>query len=111
MSMPLISTWIVPSPPEGLEALHADGRLASLADLALLARQARLRRRARAAAALRMPMTLDGAEFIRPFFRHVLPSGFHRIRHSGLFAATVRARNIERARQARRLGNEHPGRR
>ena len=29
---------------------------------------------------------------------HVLPSGFHRIRHYGLFAGTVRARNIERAR-------------
>jgi len=29
----------------------------------------------------------------------VLPSGFHRIRHYGLFAGTVRARNIERARQ------------
>jgi len=30
----------------------------------------------------------------------VLPSGFHRIRHYGLFAGTVRARNIERVRQA-----------
>ena len=30
---------------------------------------------------------------------HVLPSGFHRIRHYGLFAGTVRARNIERVRQ------------
>jgi len=45
-------------------------------------------------------MTLDAAEFIRRFLLHVLPSGFHRIRHYGLFAGTVRARNIERARQA-----------
>ncbi len=45
-------------------------------------------------------MTLDAAEFIRRFLLHVLPSGFHRIRHYGLFAGTVRAANIERARQA-----------
>jgi hypothetical protein len=30
----------------------------------------------------------------------VLPSSFHRIRHYGLFGGTVRADNIERARQA-----------
>jgi hypothetical protein len=45
-------------------------------------------------------MTLDAAEFIRRFLLHMLPSGFHRIRHYGLFAGTVRARNIERVRQA-----------
>ena len=45
-------------------------------------------------------MTLDTAEFIRRFLLHVLPSGFHRIRHYGLFAGTCRARNIERVRQA-----------
>jgi hypothetical protein len=44
-------------------------------------------------------MTLDAAEFIRRFLLHVLPSGFHRIRHYGLFAGTIRARNIERTRQ------------
>src|SRR5580692_642825 len=44
-------------------------------------------------------MTLDAAEFIRRFLLHVLPSGFHRIRHYGLFGGTVRAHNIERARQ------------
>jgi Zn finger protein HypA/HybF involved in hydrogenase expression len=44
-------------------------------------------------------MTLDAAEFIRRFLLHVLPSGFHRIRHYGLFAGTVRAHNIERVRQ------------
>ena len=45
-------------------------------------------------------MTLDAAEFIRRFLTHVLPSGFHRIRHYSLFAGTARARNIERARQS-----------
>ena len=44
-------------------------------------------------------MTLDAAEFIRRFLLHVLPSGFHRIRHYGLFAGAVRAHNIARARQ------------
>jgi Putative transposase/Transposase zinc-binding domain len=44
-------------------------------------------------------MTLDAAEFIRRFLMHVLPSGFHRIRHYGLFASTARTRNIDRARQ------------
>ncbi len=53
-------------------------------------------------------MTLDAAEFIRRFLLHVLPSGFHRIRHYGLFAGTVRARNIERARQALAAPNISP---
>ena len=44
-------------------------------------------------------MTLDADEFIRRFLLHVLPSGFHRIRHYGLIAGAVRADNIERVRQ------------
>ena len=44
-------------------------------------------------------MTLDPGEFIRRFLVHVLPRGFHRIRHYGLFAGVVRAHNIERVRQ------------
>jgi hypothetical protein len=44
-------------------------------------------------------MTLPTNEFIRRFLIHVLPSGFHRIRHYGLFANAGRARNIERARE------------
>jgi hypothetical protein len=44
-------------------------------------------------------LTLDVAEFIRRFLMHVLPSGFHRIRHYGLFASPARTRNIDRARQ------------
>jgi hypothetical protein len=38
-------------------------------------------------------------EFIRRFLMHVLPKGFHRIRHYGLFASSNRAANIARARQ------------
>jgi hypothetical protein len=44
-------------------------------------------------------MTLDADEFIRRFLIHVLPAGFHRIRHYGLFANGGRADNIARARQ------------
>jgi hypothetical protein len=43
-------------------------------------------------------MTLAAHEFIRRFLLHVLPSGFHRIRHYGLFAGPVRASNIGRLR-------------
>jgi putative transposase/transposase-like zinc-binding protein len=44
-------------------------------------------------------MTLATHEFIRRFLIHVLPSGFHRIRHYGLLASGSRADNIARARQ------------
>ncbi len=43
-------------------------------------------------------MTLTPAEFIRRFLIHVLPRGFHRIRHYGLFANGNRAANIAKAR-------------
>jgi hypothetical protein len=44
-------------------------------------------------------MTLTPHEFIRRFLMHVLPSGFHRIRHYGLLASGTRAVNIARARE------------
>jgi hypothetical protein len=44
-------------------------------------------------------MRLPTDEFIRRFLMHVLPSGFHRIRHYGLSASGVRAQNIARARE------------
>jgi Putative transposase len=44
-------------------------------------------------------MTLATAEFIRRFLIHVLPQGFHRIRHYGLLASGTRADNIARARE------------
>jgi hypothetical protein len=43
-------------------------------------------------------MRLHPHEFIRRFLLHVLPKGFHRIRHYGLFASGSRAADIERAR-------------
>jgi hypothetical protein len=44
-------------------------------------------------------MTLDADAFIRRFLIHVLPDGFHRIRHYGLFANANRAGNIALARR------------
>jgi hypothetical protein len=44
-------------------------------------------------------MTLAADEFIRRFLIHVLPTGFHRIRHYGLFASNRREQNIAQARQ------------
>ena len=43
-------------------------------------------------------MTIGAHEFIRRFLLHVLPDGFHRIRHYGLFANTARAENAAKAR-------------
>jgi len=44
-------------------------------------------------------MTLSADEFIRRFLLHVLPKGFHRIRHYGLLASASCKANIARARQ------------
>src|SRR5260370_15891186 len=44
-------------------------------------------------------MTLAVDDFTRRFLSHVLPKGFHRIRHYGLFAKGSCADNIARARE------------
>ena len=44
-------------------------------------------------------MTLSTDEFIRRFLLHVLPKGFHRIRHYGLLASATRKANVARVRQ------------
>jgi hypothetical protein len=44
-------------------------------------------------------MTLSTGEFIRRFLMHVLPRGFHRIRHYGFFANAQRACNLTTARK------------
>jgi Putative transposase/Transposase zinc-binding domain len=44
-------------------------------------------------------MTLAPDEFIRRFLLHVLPKGFHRIRHYGLLASAACNANIARARE------------
>ena len=44
-------------------------------------------------------MTLAAHEFIRRFLLHVLPKGFHRIRHYGLLASAGCKSNIARAKE------------
>ena len=44
-------------------------------------------------------MTLSHDEFIRRFLIHVLPSGFHRIRHYGLVSNAGRRKNLAKARR------------
>lgn len=52
-------------------------------------------------------MRLDTHEFIRRFLLHVLPSGFHRIRHYGLLANRHRLRALNLCREL--LGVAAPG--
>lgn len=44
-------------------------------------------------------MTLAAGEFVRRFLMHVLPNGFHRIRHYGLFANGHRVENLALCRE------------
>ena len=44
-------------------------------------------------------MTLEAGEFTRRFLLHVLPGGFHRIRHYGLLANPVRRTNLAKIRE------------
>jgi hypothetical protein len=43
-------------------------------------------------------MTLSPGEFIRRFLIHVLPKGFHRIRHYGILAGSTKAEMLAKAR-------------
>src|ERR1035441_7599405 len=53
-------------------------------------------------------MTLTPHEFIRRFLMHVLPKGFHRIRHYGLLANGNRAANIAHARKLLAMPPKEP---
>jgi len=44
-------------------------------------------------------MTLAATEFMRRFLLHVLPGGFHRIRHYGLLSNGARSSALARARE------------
>jgi hypothetical protein len=54
----------------------------------------------------RRVMRLATDEFIRRFLIHVLPDGFHRIRHYGLLASAARKANIAKIRAL--LGTDRP---
>jgi hypothetical protein len=53
-------------------------------------------------------MTLSYVEFMRRFLLHVLPSGFHRIRHYGLFANAARRQNLAIVREQLQQGTPQP---
>ena len=44
-------------------------------------------------------MTIDGAEFLRRFLMHAVPTGFMRIRHFGLLANRARSKNLTTCRR------------
>lgn len=55
-------------------------------------------------------MRLAAPDFIRRFLIHVLPDGFHRIRHYGLLASSTRKANITNIRALLCVQqHEHPG--
>jgi hypothetical protein len=77
----------------------ANSRLLALDDRGVTFRWKDYRARARApGGAWIKTMTLSADAFIRRFLLHVLPDGFHRIRHYGLFASATRAAHIARIR-------------
>ena len=53
-------------------------------------------------------MRLAPHEFIRRFLLHVLPDGFHRIRHSGFLAKGDRGENLARVRELLDVQQTHP---
>ena len=53
-------------------------------------------------------MTLATAEFIRRFLLHVLPKGFHRIRHYGFLASTAKAEMVAKARDVLAVTTTEP---
>jgi len=74
----------------------SNSRLISLGERGVTFRYKDYRRNGRARY---RTMTLAPDEFIRRFLIHVLPKGFHRIRHYGLLASATCKTNIARARQ------------
>ncbi|MDL1981251.1 MAG: transposase [Deltaproteobacteria bacterium] len=52
--------------------------------------------------------TIDAVEFVRRFLLHVLPKGFMRIRHYGLFANRCKRENVLRCRELLGLSRELP---
>ena len=74
----------------------ANSRLIALDDNSVIFRWKDYRARAAAGddAWMKKSMTLPAFEFLRRFLLHVLPDGFHRIRHYGFLASGRRVANI-----------------
>ena len=66
--------------------------------VSLTAEQVSFRYRDRQRTDATRTMTLGGVEFLRRFLLHVLPKGFVRIRHFGLFANRLRKNRLARCR-------------
>lgn len=49
-----------------------------------------------------------GAEFVRRFLQHVLPTGLKRIRHYGVLASACKGEKLARARQALAMSAPNP---
>ena len=54
------------------------------------------------------PVRLDGAEFVRRFLLHVLPTGIKRIRHYGVLASSCKGPKLAQARQALAMPASNP---
>ena len=74
----------------------SNGRLIGFDDTGVTFRYKNYRRDA---ADRQQTMTISADEFIRRFLLHVLPKGFHRIRHYGLLAGATRKAHLDHARQ------------
>jgi hypothetical protein len=53
-------------------------------------------------------LRLDGAEFVRRFLLHVLPTGIKRIRHYGVLASSCKGCKLAQARQALAMPASNP---
>ncbi len=53
-------------------------------------------------------MTLPGADFLHRFLQHVLPSGFQRLRHSGLTASRCKKAKLTLCRQQLKVTAPEP---
>ena len=51
---------------------------------------------------------LEGAEFVRRFMQHVLPTGVKRIRHYGVLASSCKAKKLSAARLALQMPTNNP---
>lgn len=89
----------------------ANSRLVSMDDHAVRFRWKDYRAADPATGAIKLKtMTLSPDEFLRRFLLHVLPPGFHRIRHYGLLAKGTHAMDLDRLRAliAAQAGNAVP---
>ena len=43
-------------------------------------------------------MTLSGEEFLRRFLQHILPTGFVKVRHYGIFAHAIKSKALKQLR-------------